>query len=75
MLDLGTTVTDRLVLFGEFVLVANGRLRAISTEGNIGWGYGGAGWRQPIISTGAQVNGNRIYVGAYEGIVALEAVP
>ncbi len=37
------------------------------------WGYGGAGWNQPIISSSAQVQGERLYVGTYEGFTALRA--
>ncbi len=57
----------------EHVLVSNGRLQALNSQGVLVWGYGGAGWNQPIISTSARVQGERLYVGTYEGFTALQA--
>jgi outer membrane protein assembly factor BamB len=69
----GSSVFGSLERSGGFVLVSNGRLQAINRQGAVVWGYGGAGWNQPIISTSARVQGERLYVGTYEGFTALQA--
>ncbi|MDQ3521220.1 MAG: PQQ-like beta-propeller repeat protein [Gemmatimonadota bacterium] len=68
-----SSVFGSLARSGRFVLVSNGRVQAISAEGRVVWGYGGAGWNQPIISSSAQVHGERVYLGTYEGFAALRA--
>lgn len=71
--EVGSSVSGSITRVGEVALVSNGRLQAISSEGKTLWGYGGAGWNQPVISTGATVRARRIYVGTYEGLTALQA--
>jgi outer membrane protein assembly factor BamB len=71
--ELGSSVSGSIARAGEVALVSNGRLQAISSEGKTLWGYGGAGWNQPVISSGAHVRGRRIYVGTYDGLTALQA--
>lgn len=72
-LSVGSSVTDPLASMGDRVLVANGRLQAVDAGGRAAWGYGGAGWRQPVVSTGAGVLADRVYVGTEKGLSALAA--
>ncbi|MDP9347715.1 MAG: PQQ-binding-like beta-propeller repeat protein, partial [Gemmatimonadota bacterium] len=69
---LGSTFTAPITRLGDLALVSSGRLVAIDARGSIRWGYGGAGWNQPIILTGAGVHEGAVYVGGESGFYALK---
>jgi hypothetical protein len=54
------------------VLVGNGRVRAFPPTGEKFWGFGGAGWNQPVISPAPTYWDGMLYLASHgEGLFAI----
>ena len=70
-LKIGSSVAGPITRMGDLALVANGRLHAVDAQGVAKWAYGGAGWNQPTIRTGADVHEGAVYAGGGTGFYGL----
>lgn len=68
----GSSISRGMSTVGSTVLVTAGRVMAYDSSGQYIWGFGGAGWDQPIISVSPTVHDGVMYAtSVLDGLVAV----